>query len=135
MKKFEFLSHTADVKFKAYGKTLNQIFENSVEAFSFIATRGRKVKHLKKRKITLEGDDNESLLYKLMDELIFLIDAKGFLVSSSKLIVKDSKLKGELKGDNSKNYKGMESIKSATYAEMYVKKTNNGYEAQVVLDV
>lgn len=135
MKKFEFLPHTADVKFKAFGSSLNKLFNNSVEAFSFIATRGRKVKSVKKKKINLKGNDYESLLYQLMDELIYLIDAEGFLASSSKLIIKDNKLTGEIKGDNSKNYKGMESIKSATYAEMYVKKIKNGYEAQVVLDV
>ena len=35
--KFKFLSHTADIKFQANGKTLNEVFKNSARAtlFSF----------------------------------------------------------------------------------------------------
>ncbi len=32
MQKYEFLEHTADVTFKAYGRDLNELFENAAEA-------------------------------------------------------------------------------------------------------
>ena len=33
MQKYEFLEHTADATLKAYGRDLNELFENAAEAF------------------------------------------------------------------------------------------------------
>jgi len=134
-KKYEFLEHTADIKFKVYGKKLNELFENSVLAVSSILAKGNKIKSLKKKKINIEGKDNENLMYQLVDEIIFLLDAENFIVSKAKLKVSERKIEGEVAGDDSKKYKDLDHIKAATYAEMYVKKTSQGFEAQVVVDV
>ncbi len=134
--KFKFLEHTADIKFQARGKTLNEVFENCVLAFSSYVSRGEKIKSLKKKTIKLEGEDNEAILYRLMDELIYLIDAKDFVVSKAEVRIKGNKLEGEVYGDKTGNYKELDHVKAATYAEMYVKQLrNNKWEAQVVLDV
>ena len=42
-KKFEFLEHTADIKFRAYGETINNLFESCVLAFSSFVSRGKKI--------------------------------------------------------------------------------------------
>jgi SHS2 domain-containing protein len=44
-------------------------------------------------------------------------------------------LTAELYGDDSKNYPELDSVKAATYAEMSIKKTKEGYIVQAVLDV
>lgn len=138
MKKFEFLPHTADVKFRIYGKTLNEIFENSALAFSKILARGEKVNPKIKETILLEGPkDNEGFLYEFLDELIALVDIDNFITAKAKVDYNPQlkQLKAIIYGDKAKNYKELESIKAATYAEMYIKKTPEGYEAQAVLDV
>jgi len=134
-KKYEFLSHTADVKFKVYGSSLDELFSNAISAFSEIVSRGKRVGDGKKKKIKISGKDNEELLYQMLDELIYQIDANGFLVKAGKVKVKDGMAVGELVGDSSEKYEGLESVKAATYAEMYVKEVENGWEGQVVLDV
>ncbi|RZD31065.1 archease, partial [Candidatus Parvarchaeota archaeon] len=42
MKKYEFFEHTADVKFKSYGGSLNEVFENCALAVSKIISRDEK---------------------------------------------------------------------------------------------
>ena len=134
--KFTFLEHTADIKFKAFGKTLNDVFESCALAFSDYVSRGSKIRAVKKKTIRLEGKDNESLLYQFMDELVYLIDAEGFVVSDAEVKVKDMKLEAVVYGDKVGNYKELDHVKAATYAEMHVKPLKNGlWEAQVVLDV
>ena len=133
--KFEFLEHTADIKFKAYGKTLNEVYESCALAFSESIARGKKIKSKKKKKIEVLGNDKEAMLYSFIEELIYLLDADDFVVAKTKVSIKGKKLNAEIFGDDSKNYKELDHVKAATYAEMYVKKTSKGWEAQMVLDV
>ena len=135
-KKFEFLEHTADIKFKAYGKSLNNLFENSALALSSYISRESKISSKIKKQIKIEGQDLESLLYRFLDELIYLLDAKNFLIAKAEVKIKNNKLKATIYGDNASNYKNLDHVKAATYAEMYVKLIKKyEWEAQVVVDV
>jgi SHS2 domain-containing protein len=136
-KKFEFLEHTADIKFKAFGKTLEEVFENSALAMLNIIYKG-KVKEEKKLKIKANGKDIESLLYNFLEEFLFLFDSENFLLSDVKNIKINEKnltVEAEVSGDDAKNYKISAHIKAITYHEMFVKKDKNKYAAQVVVDV
>ena len=136
MKKYKFLEHTADIKFQVYGSSLNEIFENTALAISEISARDEKIKIKPKKKIAVEGKDLESLLYNFIEELLFFLDAKNFVIAKAKLKVdkKNFKITGELFGDKTEDYH-LDHIKAATYAEIYVKKTIGGWEAQTVVDV
>jgi len=134
-KKFEFLKHTADIKFRAYGKTLNGVFENCTLAISSIFSRDGKIKSFGVKNFTVKGKDYESLLYNFIEELIYLFDAEGFVVSKTKVRIKDIEADVTVYGDETSKYSNLDSIKSPTYAEMYIKKKNNLWEAQVVVDV
>ena len=52
--KFKFLPHTADLKFQAWGKTLDEAFGNSANAL-FKALTHKKVKA--KRNVTVRAED------------------------------------------------------------------------------
>lgn len=134
MKKFEFLEHTADIKIRVRGKSLNELFENAVTAFSHYIAYGKKIPSKKINLIKLDGSDIESLLSKFLDELIFLVDSEGFLPSSAEVSLEGLSLQAKVHGDSVKNQK-INQVKAATYAEMYVKKTAKEWEAQFVLDV
>ena len=62
MKKYEYLPHTADVKFRAYGKNLEETFSNAATAMMNIMVDTKKVKTATTKKIETEGDDLQSLL-------------------------------------------------------------------------
>lgn len=140
MEKFEFLEHTADIKFRAYGKTLNEAFENSVLATVSYLSGGEKIAEGTERQITLSGRDLESLLYLLLDEIIFLLDSDGFIVSKSKIRIDSFSLKATLYGDSARKYE-LDHIKAATYSEMHIKQVKPAgrgkpyWEVQAVLDV
>lgn len=135
MKKFEFLKHTGDIKFKAYGKNLDEMFENCVLALSSAFSRSLKIKSSKKKEISVSGKDYESLLYNLIDEIIYLFDAENFVVSKAKIKLKEFKINATLFGDDAFKYQSLDAIKAPTYAEMYVKQKGKEWECQTVLDV
>jgi len=138
--KFRFLEHTADIKFQAFGKDLEEAFENSAIAITKVITKEmeKKVagKKRKKIKITGNGKDIESLLYNFLEEFLYLLDAEDFLLSEVKSIkIKDNNLEAELLGDNSKDYNFTNDVKAVTYNEMFVKQEKGRWVVQVVLDV
>ena len=136
-KKFRFLPHTADRKFQAFGKTLEEVFENSALAL-FNIVYDEKISENKKFKISVKGKDLESLMYNFLEEFLVLIDSKNFLptqIKNLKLNKKKFEIKAEVVGDNAKNYNVSEHVKAITYNEMFVKKEKGKWIAQVVLDI
>lgn len=130
--KFEILEHVADGKFRAYGKNLNTAFSNAALAMFSLMTDIKKVKGKTKKKITIEGVDLKSLLYKFLEELLFLFDSKGFLLKDVKnLKIKGNKLTAEIIGDKAKNYEIFGDVKAVTYSQM---KITDKY-VQVVVDM
>jgi len=134
MEKYKFLEHTADIKFQAFGKTLEDVFENSALAMTKAMFEG-KIKEVKKKKINVKGKDYESLLYNFLEELLFLLDSGNFFLSSCKVKISGCELSADLIGDSVKNYSPSLDVKAVTYNQMFVKQTSEGWVAQVVLDV
>jgi SHS2 domain-containing protein len=137
MEKFIFLEHTADVKFQAFGKNLEEVFINSALAMREVLHKG-KIKGKKIVKIKVKGKDIESLLYNFLEEFLFLLDSKNFIfseISDLKIDEKKFELKAEISGDDAKNYEFKMDIKAVTYHEMFVKKEKGKWVAQVVLDI
>jgi SHS2 domain-containing protein len=136
MQKFKFLEHTADVKFQAFGKKVEEVFENSALAFKEAVCNKKKIKEEKEKKIKVNGKDFESLMYVFLEKILYLLEAEGFLISKVKKIeIKNFRLKAVLSGDSAKNYKFTNSVKAVTYSEMFIKKRKNKWISQVVLDV
>jgi SHS2 domain-containing protein len=135
MQKYKFLEHTADIKFQAFGKTLEESFENSALAM-FNSMHSGKIKSKIKRKISTKGKDNEALLYDFLEKLLILFDSEGFFLSEIKKIkISKGKIEAEVFGDKAENYEIHIDIKAVTYNEMFVKKEKDKYICQVVLDV
>jgi len=134
--KFKFLEHTADVKFQAFGKDVEEVFKNSGLALKETIAPKIKVKNKIKKQFKVEGKDNEAFLYNFLEEFLFLLDAENFLLNKIKVkFVKSKKLEAEVWGDKASNYKFTNDVKAVTYNEMFVKQQKNKWIAQVVLDV
>ena len=143
--KFKYLEHTADIKFRSYGKTLEEAFENAALAM-FKAMSDDKIKSKVKKTIKAEGKDRESLLYNFLEEFIVLLDTEDFFageVSVKKIKEiggkdgKDGKflLEAEAKGDKAEKYEMIIDVKAITYNSMFVKKEGKRFICQVLLDV
>ena len=83
MKSYEFLEHTADIKVRAYGKTLEQAFINAAYALTNIVTKD-KIKKIIEKTIKVESEDEKSLLYDFLEQFLILIDSEGFLLAEIK---------------------------------------------------
>ena len=135
--KYEFLEHTADAKFRAYGKTLSEAFENAAYAMEEVITDYTKVKPLIKKTISVESENKEALLYDFLEQFIFLLDSENFLLNKiEKIEIKDNRLTAEIVGDNKiDDYDIKTSIKAVTYQEMFIKQDKDQVVVQVIVDI
>jgi SHS2 domain-containing protein len=147
MKKFRFLEHTADIKFQAFGKNIEKVFENSALALKESICGEIKVEEKIKKSVNIKRKDFESLLYSFLEEILFLFDAEDFLISKiSQIKIGKYNLKATIIGDKASEYEFTNPVKAVTYNEMFVKKEMQEnpkdknkkievWKAQVVLDV
>jgi SHS2 domain-containing protein len=135
--KFKYLKHTADAKFRSFGKDIDEVFCNSALAMFNILGETDKVKPIKERKISIKSRNYESLLYDFLEELIFLLDTEHFFLSKVKnlKVSKDFTICAVVVGDDINNYEVSGDIKAVTYSDMEIKKVKKGYEAVVVVDI
>ncbi len=147
---YEFLEHTADVKFRAEGSTIEEMFVAAAGALNETVRGDITILEQVEKSFGVVANDKESLLYDFLEEFLFLLDAENFVVSKIKsLEVEGNKLKCVVVGDDADNYKFTNDVKAVTYSEMSVKqvlrddggqmaegKTSDGrWVCEVVLDV
>jgi len=135
---YKFLEHTADVKFQATGKNLEQAFEFSAIALQEAICGKLKINKKLKKKIEFEGKDLENLLYNFLEEFLYLLDAENFLfckIRNLKIDKKNFKLSAEVFGDRASKYDFSNSVKAITYNDMKIKKQKNRWVVEGVFDV
>lgn len=139
MREFEFLEHTADLKFRSYGKTLNEAFANAGKAIFAAITNLSKVSSTTSRKITLEAENLEMLLHDFLSELIYLFSVEEMLFKKFdvKIVQVDTyQLHATAHGEkiNLKKHLLQKEVKAATYHSMKIEKKNGGWLVEVVCD-
>ncbi|PIN91968.1 hypothetical protein COU61_01685 [Candidatus Pacearchaeota archaeon CG10_big_fil_rev_8_21_14_0_10_35_13] len=138
-KGWEYLSHTADIKFKAWGKSLEGAFKNAALATIGAMTDDELTGRIKKE-VVVEGKDYESLLYNFLEEIIYLLDAEELITTEVKnIVIKTAKDKLTLNCtfmvNDSGRYEYKEHIKAITYNDMEITNDKEKWTIQVVLDV
>jgi len=140
MERYRILSHTADGKFQAFGKTLAEAFANAALATASLMWDWTKVEPRVRHFVHVRGSDREQLLVKFLGEVVFLFDAKRFLLGKvDGLRIRpefegfslEAVLAGETLGDGHELYGG---VKAVTYHELKIEECD-GFTVQVVVDM
>ena len=141
-KRFEFLEHTADVYVAAYGKTLEEAFENAALATFETMTDTKKVEPKVEDKIEVEGHDEQSLLYNWLEELIVKFETtedlySRFEISSIRKGPNGLKMKARIWGEhfNPNKHPQKVGIKAVTYHQMEILKKPKAVTVKFILDI
>lgn len=123
MKKYEYFEVTADIGFKAYGNDLNEAFENAGTAMFNIITDTKDVNPQKEISFEVSSEDEVSLLYDYLEELLFHHEIDFMLFSEFHVQIDDNLiLKATIKGEEidwDKHERKTE-IKAITFHKMEV---------------
>lgn len=140
---FEFLEHTGDVYVAAYGRCLEECFENAALALFEVMTEVEKVRPLVSQEFKVEGIDKEALLYSWLEALLVSFETTENLYSSFKVheIVGASgglSLKATARGEpfDPKRHPQKVAVKGITYHRMEILEGDTGdVTARFILDV
>jgi len=142
LKRFEFLEHTADAYVAAYGRTLEEAFENAAYATFEVMTEADKISPKIEENIEVEGHDEQALLYNWLESLLIRFDTTGRLYSRFKIdkIEKTKegfKLKAKVWGEqyNPEKHPQKVGIKAVTYHRMQIIKKPEHVTLRFILDI
>lgn len=140
MRRYKFLEHTADAKFQAFGRTMEEAFAHAALALASLMWDWKVVGKSVEYAVEVRGRDIQQLLYNFLEEVIYLFEVKSFLLGSVK-DVRIEKHPGEyhlqsvFRGDDNPGKYGIfGDVKAVTYNEMAVLE-NDSVTLQVVVDI
>jgi len=140
---FEYLDHTADIQFHTWGPSLNVAFEQALLAMFNYMVELSSVEidsSVEPRVYEAEGHDLESLLFKVMDEFLFIFSTEFFVCKKVNIIEFDKenfriKALGEGEIFNKKKHIPGTEIKAITYSNMQIIEHENKAEIYVIVDI
>ena len=136
--KIKYLDHTGDVGIQISAESLQELFITAAKAmFQIICPQGIAA-NIDKFSIMARGDNIEELLVDWLSELNFIFQTAGVLLGEvSEISIKDNVINASVMGekiDHQKHDIQIE-IKAVTYHKLFVKKSKNGWRAQVIFDI
>jgi len=136
MKRFRLIEHTADVGLVAYGHSLAEAFANAAYGLFSIIAELKTVKETESRRLELDEDDAEALLFEWLNRLIYLFDVEMLLFKRFDIGDFDGcRLKAVCYGEkyDPSRHQLKTGVKSATYHMLKVDKEKN--QVRVILDI
>ncbi len=140
--KYEFLYHIADAKFRAFGLTLEEAFENAALALFNVMIDTSNLKASEERNIELTSPDIKMLLVDWLSELLYLFEVDEIIFFEFRIEKIEKTGEGfSLKGIASgvpidlSNHKFDTQVKAVTLHELEVEQDETGrFRVQVVVD-
>ena len=132
MEKYEFLEHTADVLFKAYGSSFEEALSNA--ALALFETVGFSKTFRKKVEIEVQARNREELVVKFLSEILSEMDINEMTFKKIKILeIDENFVKANIYGDETRP---KDSVKAVTYHLLEVKNPKpDKWTIQVLLDV
>ncbi len=132
----------ADIAFEAWGSTPEELFKAAADAtMNVMVADLSTVADREKRRIELEEENLDLLLFNFLQELIYYKDAQRLLLRVDNIHIektqKGFKLQAEAHGEelNPEKHDLRVDVKAVTLHQFQVKKTSEGWWAQVILDI
>ncbi len=140
-KGYEYLEHTADAKFRAYGTTLEEAFQNAAVAMFNVMIDTGTISDEVSEKIELTSADLDGLLVDWLSELLYLFEVEQVVFGKFKIDCITEHDGGYSLSANAfgepldlTRHKFDTEVKAVTYNELKVEETMDGWVVQVVVD-
>ena len=135
---FEILEHPADIGLRVFGRTLMDLFVNAGHGLVAIALEPQDAGPAERIVLTARGSDREYLLVNWLSEILFFMDAEGWVFREFRVQkLGGNTIEGEGLGERRDPvlYPRTVAVKAVTYHQLSVLKTAEGWEAVVYFDI
>jgi SHS2 domain-containing protein len=135
MEKYRILDHAADAKLRAFGATIGEAFANAALGLVSLMTDWGSVEPRLSHDVSVEASDVEGLLVRFLSEILYLSDAKAFVLAGVENVVIEApasgaspwRLSARFVGDDRPGrYDFHGDVKAVTYNELKIEKCDCG---------
>ncbi len=130
---YEEVQHTADWSLRVWAADLNELFAEAARGMNALTGARPAPGPASHRTLETTAPDPESLLVSFLSELVYAAEQEHLVFENFKVKVDDQRLKVEMEGAPLASVD--KSIKAVTYHNLKIRKTERGYEAEIVFDV
>jgi len=135
---FEILEHPADVGFRAWGRTREELFENAALALFSLMYELAAVQDRESRAVQVTGQDFEALLYAWLAELLALSEAERYVFGRATVtFLSADRVCATVYGeplDRNRHPSGTH-VKAVTYHQLQIARMDDRWTAQVFVDL
>jgi len=135
---YETFEHTADVGLRARAAPLDDLFADIARAmFSVLVAHPAAIRPVEELSLQLSGDRLDDLLFDWLAELLYRFETRRLLLAEFEVRVNDAGLSATVRGepiDRARHELDVE-IKAITYHGLRVEQNNDGWLAEVIVDL
>lgn len=135
---FETFEHTADLGLRVRAPDLDTLFAEAAEALFAAAVEDlATVRPLQRHDVKVAGDDRVYLLFDWLNELLYHYDTRHLLFSRFEANVADDGVTASAWGEplDRSRHELQHEVKAITYHGLKVERTNDGWLAEVIVDI
>lgn len=135
---YETFDHTADIGLRITATTLEQLFADAGRGFSSLVVANLDdVQPVDERTIRIVGTAHDYLLFDWLNELVYLLDHEHLVFSQFTITLEADGLTALCRGEllDRARHQLEHEVKAVTYHELFVKQVENGWTAEVILDI
>ena len=135
---FETFDHTADLGLRVRADDLNTLFaEAGLALMSILVEDAASEQPVRRVEIDLPGDDVEYLLFDWLRAILYHFEVDHLLVARCEVHVNSTGLHAVLEGEtfDSSRHELSHEVKAITYHDLRVEETEDGWLAEVIVDI
>lgn len=134
---YETFEHEADIGVRGCGKSLEDAFANAALAMYSVMVDIDSVEPKEGKNVLVSASDHELLLVEWLNALLSLSDVERMVFSKFDVRIEGTSLAGTAWGEplDRKRHETNVEVKGATYHMLSVKRQDNRFVAQCVVDV
>jgi len=136
---------TADVAFKAWGKTLGELFTSCANALlAIMVAHPESICPAEERTVEIQAETLDFLLHQFLQEIIYFKDAQRLFLKVKNLVIESSEndgklwlLRATLVGETIELHEDelLADIKGITFHDFSLENKDNQWEATITVDV
>jgi SHS2 domain-containing protein len=135
---FEILEHTADIGFRARGRTKAEMFASAALALESIAVEIDGARAEAVYPLAVTGEDDESLLVNWLSEVLYYLDGRRVVIERFEIDeISSTFVRGQGWGEqrDPARHPPKLVVKGVTYHQLKIAKDAEGWVAEVYLDI
>lgn len=135
---FEVFEHTADLGLRIRAVDRQTLFIDAARAlFSVLVVNLRDVRCVQQREYAIAGEDDDYLLFDWLGELLYAFDTERLLLSEFEVSLTAEGLRATCRGESidPSRHELDHEIKAITYHGLKVEYTDDGWLAEVIVDI